>query len=446
MRSKNIVILLVVACVFRIFLMLWSFEHPVHKDILRFRDWASIPYVYNLRDPYEGKHLTFGISPLNMPPGTLYILTSAYRVNLLAARVIMKVTHTQPGELIWVNVWLTNAFLRIPGIMSDLLIGYLIYAIVRKYRNQKNALFASGLFLCNPSIFYISSFWGQMDSIHNALFILALYVFYRGKQFLSLLFLFLSLYVKLTIVVLIVPLLFIMFLLNTYKIKFIAYVAFVIAFILLVTLPISNAPHIWFYEFLQKNSLGEMDNITSLATNFWWAVFKPRMIIGDPTSDFSFTLDRFVGSPSSATLFLGLSLFNWALVALFLVSLPLLRLVYLLKEKFFKPEILFLLLSLFSLLAYLFLPHMHERYLYPFIPLMAIYIGLKSKYLWIFCVISLLNFLNIYIVWHPMVNPALPYWLMNNENFQWMISFGTVLATFVLYVKVMKSTLIDQAD
>ena len=438
MQSKKIFVLLAIALILRVLLMLWSFQHPTHKDILRFRDWATIPYVHNLIDPYEGRYLTFGTSPLNMPPGTLYIVSAMYRVNILAAKVIMKITKTQPGELIWVNVWLTNVFLRTPVILGDVFIGYLIYALVRKYKNERRALFAAGLYLFNPSILYIGSFWGQMDAIHNALFFLALFVFTKGKKFLALLFLFLSLYVKLTLIVVILPLIFAMFWFEKHKSKFVFSLLMVIFFILLMTIPVSSSPHIWFYNFLQKNSLGEMDNITSLATNAWWMIYKPHLKIGDPTSDFSFTLDQFIGSPSSATVFFGVPLFTWALIIFFVVSFPLMRKAYMLKEKMFKPDALFLLLSVFSLLAFLFLPHMHERYFFPFIPLMATSIGLTGKHIWFFIVLSFLNFLNVYLVWHPMLHPSLPYWLMNDINFQWLISLGTVLVGFVLYIKAKK--------
>lgn len=414
--------------------MLWSFQHVEHKDILRYRDWAILPYLYNLSDPYEGKHLTFGISPLNMPPGSLYIVTSMYKLNLLAAKLVIKITHTKPGELVWVNIQLTNAFLRIPNILSDILTGYLIYLLVRKYKDQRNAIIASGLFLFNPSIFYNSSFWGQMDSVNNALFFLAVFLYHNGKKFLTLTFLFLSLYVKLTLVFLIVPFLFITFWLEKNKIKFVFYLFLVVILILLMTIPVSPAPHVWFYQFLQKNSLGEMNNITSLAFNFWWLIFKPRILIGDPVSEFNFTQDRFIGSPPSSTVYFGIPLFMWALIAISIVSIPLIRIIFKLKEKILKPNMMFVLLSLISLLAYLFLPHMHERYLFPFIPLMATSIGLTNKYLWIFIAISLLNFVNIFIIWHPILQLTFTYSLINNENFQWFVSLLTVALGVVLYM------------
>lgn len=418
--------------------MLWSFQHTVHKDIFRFRDWAMIPYVYNFTDPYEGKHITFGIDPLNLPPGTLYILTSMYRVNILAAKTILKITHTDPGALQWVNIGLTNAFLRLPNILADLLIGYLIFAIVKKYKDGKKALFSSALYLFNPSILYNSSFWGQMDAINTALFFLGVCLYLYHKKLLSILSLFLSLYVKLTLIVVIAPLLGAMVLLDKNKGKIILYGAFAVALLLFMTLPISPMPHLWFWQFLEKNSLGEMNNITSLAFNVWWVIFKPHIEIGKPVTDFLFTQDRFVGSPESTTMFWGMSLFTWAMILFTLVLLPLLSAVVRLKEKIFKPEVLFLILSMMSLIGYLFLPHMHERYLFPFLSLMAASVGFIQRYVWLFIGISVLNFLNLYIVWHPMIHPALPYGLMNSVDFQWLLSVATVTLGMFLYMQSMK--------
>ncbi|HLD24307.1 MAG TPA: hypothetical protein VJB96_00100, partial [Patescibacteria group bacterium] len=366
------------------------------------------------------------------------LLTGMYRVNIVVAKVIHKVTGASPGSLQWVNVQLPNAFLRLPAMLSDILIGYVIYLLVKKYGDKKRALLASALYLFNPAVFYNSSFWGQMDAINNALFMLALYAYDIRKQFLSILSLFLSLFVKLTLVIVIGPLMALWLWLERNKRQFVLFVALSVAVVLVLTLPLSTEPHIWFYQFLQKNSLGEMNNITSLAMNFWWVVFKPRIAIGNPTSDFDFTLDTFIGSPESTAVHVGLPLFTWALVITAVVCVPLVRVVWSLREKALKPKAVFLLLSLFSLVGYLFLPHMHERYLYPFFMLMPVSIALTKRYMWAYVLLSFLNFLNLYLVWHPMLRPALPYNIMNSADFQWLLSLATVVIGMAVYVKSLK--------
>lgn len=413
--------------------MLWSFQHTVNKDILRYRDWAMIPYTHSLTDPYEGKYITFGIAPLNMPPGTLYLLTGMYRVNITAAKVIYKLTHTPPGALQWVNNELTNAFLRLPNIAADLLVGYLIYALVRKKRNEKSALVASGLYLFNPGVWYNSSFWGQMDAVNGALCFLGVYLLLTKRRTLGVISLFLSLYVKLTLIFVIGPLLGLVWLWEKKKAQVSFAILGALALILFFTLPISRNPISWFLTFFGKNGLGEMHNITSLAFNFWWVVVKPKITIGKPFSDFEFTLDTFSGSPESSVLWFGIPLFAWAILLFVIAALPLVRVMMKLKTRIFDPANLILWLSMLTLVAYLFLPHMHERYLFIFFPLMATYIGLTGKHLREFIVLSILNFLNLYIVWHPMVNPSLPYAFMNSIDVQWWLSVCTVLVGLIVY-------------
>jgi len=64
---------------------------------------------------------------------------------------------------------------------------------------------------------------------------------------------------------------------------------------------------------------------------------------------------------------------------------------------------------------------------------MAIYIGLTGKKITYFILFSILNFLNIYLVWHPMKIYFLPYKLMSNFYFQWFLSAGIVISGLWLY-------------
>lgn len=50
---------------------------------------------------------------------------------------------------------------KLPAILSDLAVGYLIYFILQK--RQKIALLASAAFLLNPAVLANSTFWGQVD-------------------------------------------------------------------------------------------------------------------------------------------------------------------------------------------------------------------------------------------------------------------------------------------
>jgi hypothetical protein len=87
---------------------------------------------------------------------------------------------------------------------------------------------------------------------------------------------------------------------------------------------------------------------------------------------------------------------------------------------------------------------MHERYLYPLFPFLAVVVGLSGKYLKTFILFSVLNFVNLYIVWHPMKLWFLPYEFISNSNIQWLISFAIMAIGSVFYYKIIKLGFINE--
>lgn len=66
------------------------------------------------------------------------------------------------------------AFLKLPSIIADLGIGYLIFALTKK---KLLAL----LYLFNPAVIYVSAVWGQIESV-TLFFLLLSYFFLTGKK------------------------------------------------------------------------------------------------------------------------------------------------------------------------------------------------------------------------------------------------------------------------
>ena len=66
-------------------------------------------------------------------------------------------------------------FLKLPGIFSDIGIGYLIYKIALFLKSPKPLLTAT-LYLLNPAVIYISSVWGQIESVTNFFLLYSLYL------------------------------------------------------------------------------------------------------------------------------------------------------------------------------------------------------------------------------------------------------------------------------
>ena len=82
---------------------------------------------------------------------------------------------------------------------------------------------------------------------------------------------------------------------------------------------------------------------------------------------------------------------------------------------------------------------MHDRYMYPSLLLFSIASGFNKKFLLPTIVLSLLNLINLYIVWHPVMIPFIPYSFINNRSVQWYISVCTVMVGISLYWKGYKA-------
>lgn len=443
--TKLFILLLIAGLIVRIMIALWSFNFRENTDVLRYRDWATIAYLHGFEKTYESTYLTFGTLANNQPPGSVYILYSAYEVNLVAAKILLRVLHETPGNLHWMNSSLINFFLRLPSILCDILIAVLIYIFVKKRTGEKPALLSSSFFFLNPIVIYNSSFWGQMDSINNLLFLISLLLLLKNRISLALTTFFLSLYVKVSLIfVLPFFILFAFLLLKKNSIKLIKSLLSASGVILIATLPVSKEPWLWIFNFLSKNAVGEIQNITVFAFNFWWFVFKPIILIGKPTDLFSFSEIRLVNSPFSGQVLFGVPL---GILGIMLFLLSIAPFFYIIRDKikFLQKDELFLLCSLTFLLGFLFLPQMHERYMYPVFPILALYYGLTKKFLLSFWLLSIFHLFNLYFVWHPFQISFLSYSLLINQEFQWAISFAIVGVSGWLYFQTIKTVYAKKA-
>ena len=435
--SRGLILLLLGALILRVVVTAWSLQFRENTDVIRYKDSARIAYLYGLDDAYTKKHLTFGTITLNQPPGSLYIIYSAYFLELQTAKIILKLTHTAPGNNLWVNGPLVTIFLKIPSIIADLALGVLIYFFIIKFSSEKNALTGSALFLFSPPVWYNSSFWGQMDALNNLMFFAAIFFLYQNKYFWTTLMCMLSIYIKFSLLT-ILPI-FLYFLLIKMKMKFKYMLSIFLSCLILfiLTFPISKANLFWIFDFIKNNALGEMQFITNFAFNFWWVLFHPSISLGNPDSLFSFSEIRLYNSPLDSSHYFFLPLFSWAIIFFIAACLPILKKIYKLKEKILLPQNALLVFCLLDLLSFIFLPRMHERYLYPLFPVMATLIGITGKYVKTFIIFSMLNFINLYIVWHPMQLGFLPYDVINNSNFQWGISLITIVTAGIFYYKTL---------
>lgn len=332
-------------------------------------------------------HSAHNIMDVNQPPGTIYILRGAYEAFLFTARILTHILHLNVGTSYWLNDKLLPFFFRFPSILADLVQGFLIYLIVKSKAPEKRALAGSALYLFCPPVVYNSTVWGQIDSLNNLFFFLALIFLLKKQPFPSVLFYALSLFIKLSLLPL-VPIYLLFSLLGGFF-KPRAFLLSLIASAIIIwvlCLPFSNSPF-WIIGIAQKASQGISSNITNNAFNFWWLLFDPLLN---------------TGTPSSSSPYFGLSLNIWAYLIFGLTYVPVILSFQKLNQNK-KPTTgnVFLLCALIAFSSFLFLPKMHERYLYPVLPLIIAWTGVKGRS-WVMAILlSFVHFFNLYLVWNP---------------------------------------------
>lgn len=434
-RHKGIIILILVSLFLRAGIVGYALQWRENTDILRWKDRARIAYLYDFADTYKTDHLLFGTYPNNMPPGGQYIISGVYWGWLQIGKALAY-AGIPPGSNDWVNGPLLTLLLRIPSLLGDVGIALILYIIVQRYTKSRNSgLFAAGIFLFNPAVIFNSAFMGQRDSINNFLFLLGVLAFIDKKYAWAAAWVACSLLVKFSLIFT-VPL----FMYGTYlATKSWRPVALSVLVAVSVTmagvLPVSLSPFSWYFNYFLRNVSGEMPNLTAFAFNIWWVIFRPAVTFGPNTDAFSASDIRLIGTPFVAEVWWGVPAGMWATMFFILFCIPVVIGVFRSGKRAVTPKYLTLLLSMVCLAAYLWLPKMHDRYMYPVFPLLAIAIGLGVPALKEFIALSLLNIVNLFVVWHPMRLTDFWYSALSNRDIQWYVSIVTVFVSILLYVR-----------
>lgn len=422
---KNIWFYISLALFIRIIALIFSAETLYeHNDSYLHRDWGRATFLNGFDASYSKEFISDVGAVNNLPPLATYIFGLMYWLHIQAAKLIMFVLQREPGTFLWMNDGtFANFFMRLPAIISDLIIGFLIFKNSLKF--SKNALFYASLYLFNPIVVYSSAVWGQIDSIPVLFFILALNFFIVQKYFLSSFFVFLSLFTKLSLLPLI-PIYFLLYL-KAVRVKNIAiYFVSILTLSLIFILPISLQPIEWLIIFIQKNSTNVLNNITANAYNFWWLVIAPKL---------------FVPAITVSEKFINISLGAWGYILFTVFIFPLVLYVLKIKNKLIhNPKFIFEIFSLISILYFLFLPSMHERYLFTFIVLMLMFVSVSEIYKKVYYILSLIFIINVISVWQYRIPEKIirSNIILTNELFSWILSLIVTFAGIYLYYRFFK--------
>ncbi|MBU0570243.1 hypothetical protein KKB40_05740 [Patescibacteria group bacterium] len=321
-----------------------------------------------------------------------------------------------PSGFIW--FWESKGMMllvKLPGILADLGIGFLIYKYLLGSRhperagraegfqkrrdsstslrmtktrffdfaqNDKKALLILSVWLFNPVVWYNSAIWGQTDSIVNLLGLVAVLFILRKDLIKFSVFFTLAFLFKGSLGIFI-PVLGMIAIWQKHSLKNWIHAT---CYMLLTTVFISYWFHpkldlfVWLFD-LYKNRIlpGEIGYLTANAFNFWWLVDSGRVL--------------------DSTLYLGLSARIWGILIL-ITGITLF--LFWLKLKKITDKKVFISLAVTSLISFLFMTRIHERYMYPFFPFATVLLGFMPQMTIPYVILSITHLLNLYhLFWAP---------------------------------------------
>lgn len=326
--------------------------------------------------------------------------------------------HAFPGSaLLYLEQNLYPAMLKLPAILSDLGIAWIIYKILFELtKKRKPAIIGAAIWLFNPVIWYNSAVWGQYDAVINFLALSSFYLLYKKKLLWSMLLLAASLYIKASLLIF-VPAFLVIALRQKYELKkwLIAAGSSLLA-LGLATFPFSRGePFGWLYNlYVNKVFVDQLHSITANAFNLWGAVngihIAPQLF------------------PESTPL-LGLTYQYWGYILFAVFYIPSLWLVY--KKQDIKTIVWSLAVASFS--SFMLLTNMHERYLYPLFPYFTILLILIPEIFANYAAVSIISLLNMYNFWFVPNIPSIADFMLAKNNLFPRILSGINFLLFLFY-------------
>lgn len=382
-KSKiNIGRIILVALALRLLLIFT----PPHVDVLNHLDWGIKFWQYGPKDFYE--QIFWGVSWPNQPIGSILLFAAVAKIYQFIFQALwhlnLKIAIFPSFIFPFVEKNFHLILLKLPFVLADLGIGILVYKIVKDLlKKEKLALLGSGLFLFNPALIYNSTIWGQTDSLVNLLGLLGIWGIWKKKYFWGILTFLGSLYFKLSLIIFTPLLVFMLWQRRKDWRKIIVSGLFASGFFLLISLPFVHHGNVfsWLWYLCTNRVLprqGEM--LSGNAFNFWTLLYGIDLSLNEKMS------------------FLGLTAKFWGRM-FSLLAAGVATLLWVINKK--KTSFLnYLWLGIFyAFSVFLFLTNMHERYLYPVFPLLAVLAARNKNFLKIYLALSVIYLLNLYNLW-----------------------------------------------
>lgn len=435
--KKYLVVIFASALILRLLLVFSAYHGDLNNNI----SWGTLAVERGLSGFYEsedqnspnliGKEPCLSItlceggwpySAPNQPPLTILMFAGTRIIWQFVENASWSLNNNFqifPSQFIW--FWEEKGMtllVKLPGIFADIGIGWLIYKYAeQKTKNKKKQkrlpLMLTAVWLFNPVIWYNSAVWGQTDSVVNLLGLVGILALLK-KDLVKFALLFTLSFLFKGSLGIFIPILGVVALWQKYPLKeWIRAICYMLLAVIVVSIWFHPRPDLfsWIIELYKDRILpGEIGDLTANAFNFWWLVNPGKVL--------------------DSTLFFGLPARVWS----FIIALSGMGVVgYWLRKKLSDKRIILSLVVL-SLVSFLFMTRIHGRYLYPFFPYATILLGSIPGFTFIYVILSITHFLNLYyLFWAP------PFSLLESlyqaSYFMQAISIVNIL----VFVKLLRS-------
>lgn len=270
-------------------------------------------------------------------------------------------------------------FMKLPGILADVLICALLYIILSRWKSIREGHLGALAYALNPAALYDTAIWGQTDSIFSLLLLAAIFVWTQKHRDIAAVLLALSILVKFQAIVLF-PLF--AFLLIREPRALLRFTIIGILTVLTVLIPFLQDNAITKILEVYTGSVGRYAHLSTGAYNFWWS------LLGDNAWHVLSTDSPF-------------GLMSYSKWGFLLFGAMYAAILWTFEKALWEGKNIIAFYYCSALLAaafFLFLPQMHERYLFPFVVLgmPIIFISRTTMYLyWAMVVAFTMNLMGI---------------------------------------------------
>ena len=417
MLRNKLFLILIAALALRLSLIFVAYHGDLNNNI----SWGTLAVERGLNGLYGSPDANdWPYSAPNQPPLTILMFTGlglVWRFINSSAWWLNNNFSFFPSGFIW--FWERSGMtllVKLPSLLADLGIGYLIYKHFVNEKREKLGRILASVWLFNPVTWYNSAIWGQTDSVVNFLGLISVWALLSKRLTKFVIFFVGSILFKGSLA-LFAPILLLVAVIQKYSLREWLSAAFGGVTVILVTSiwfhPYVDLP-LWLVNLYRERILpGEIGYLTANAFNFWWLIDSGK------------TLD--------STLYFGIGARFWGFV---ITSLGLIFALLHVNKKTSKERVFFV-LAFVALTSFLFMTRIHERYLYPFFPYATLLLGYIPGFSFAYFVLSVVHILNLYSeFWAP------PFPLLENiYNFPiFMQTLSLInIGVFVFLLRLLKS-------